>query len=554
MALATVGGRPVLILKEGTTRTRGDEARRINIMAARAIADAVKTTLGPKGMDKMIVDSLGDITVSNDGATILQEMEVAHPAAKLMVNLAKAQDKEVGDGTTTSVVLAGELLVEAEALLQKDIHPTVIVEGYERALKFVESELEKLAVKVDPGNEEWLIKVAETAMSSKLVSAEKKKLAEIAVKAVKAVEEMKGDKKYVDIDNVKIVKKKGKSLAETEFIKGIILDKEVVHGDMPKRVRNARIAILNVPLEIKKPEIDVEVQISSPQELREFIEQETRILREKVEKIHSVGANVVFCQKGIDEVAQHFLAKYGILAVRRVSEKDMQRLEKASGGKIVNNLDDLTENELGKAGLVEERKIGDDKMIFIEECENPRAVTILLRAGADTILDEAERGLKDALYVVRNVIEDGKIFYGGGSIQEELAIRLRDYAHTEKGKEQLAMEAFANALESIPRILAENAGMDAVDAIVELRNAHKAGKISFGIDVLNGKVGDMAEIGVVDTYRGIKNAIAAATETAVLIIKTDDIIAAKPYEEKGKEKGKGGEEEEGGGEFKSEFD
>ncbi|MCS7103324.1 MAG: thermosome subunit, partial [Candidatus Korarchaeum sp.] len=467
---------------------------------------------------------------------------------------AKAQDKEVGDGTTTSVVLAGELLIEAESLLQKDIHPTVIVEGYERALKFVESELEKLAVKVDPDNKEWLIKVAETAMSSKLVSAEKKKLAEISVKAVKAVEEMKGDKRYVDIDNVKIVKKKGKSLAETEFVRGIILDKEVVHGDMPKRVKNAKIAILNVPLEIKKPEIDVEVQISSPQELREFIEQETKILREKVEKIHSVGANVVFCQKGIDEVAQHFLAKYGIMAVRRVSEKDMQRLEKATGGKIVNNLDDLTENELGRAGLVEERKIGDDKMIFIEECENPRAVTILLRAGADTILDEAERGLKDALYVIRNVIEDGKIFYGGGSIQEELAIRLRDYAHTERGKEQLAMEAFANALESIPRILAENAGMDAVDALVELRNAHKSGKVSAGIDVLNGKVGDMADIGVVDTYRGVKNAVAAATETAILIIKTDDIIAAKPYEEKGKEKGKGGEEEEGGGEFKSEFD
>lgn len=553
MALATIGGRPVLILKEGTTRTRGDEARRINIMAARAISDAVKTTLGPKGMDKMIVDSLGDITVSNDGATILQEMEVAHPAAKLMVNLAKAQDKEVGDGTTTSVVLAGELLAEAEALLQKDIHPTVIVEGYERALKFVENELEKLAIKVDPEDEEWLIKVAETAMSSKLVSAEKRKLAQIAVKAVKAVEEMKGDKRFVDIDNVKIVKKKGKSLSETEFVRGIILDKEVVHGDMPKRVKNAKIAILNVPLEIKKPEIDVEVQISSPQELREFIEQETKILKEKVEKIHSVGANVVICQKGIDEVAQHFLAKYGIMAIRRVSEKDMQRIERATGGKIVNNLDDLTENELGRAGLVEERKIGEDKMVFIEECENPRAVTVLLRAGADTILDEAERGLKDALYVVRNVVEDGKVFYGGGSIQEELALRLRDYAHTEKGKEQLAMEAFANALESIPRILAENSGMDAVDALVELRNAHKAGKISAGIDVLNGKVADMAEIGVVDTYRGVKNAIAAATETAILIIKTDDIIAAKPYEEKGKEKGKG-EEEEGGGEFKSEFD
>ncbi len=551
MALATVGGKPVLILKEGTTRTRGEEARRINIMAARAISDAVKTTLGPKGMDKMIVDTLGDITVSNDGATILQEMEVAHPAAKLMVNLAKAQDKEVGDGTTTSVVLAGELLAEAENLLQKDIHPTIIIDGYEKALKFIEEEIEKLAIEVNPDDEEWLKKVAETAMSSKLISAEKRKLAEIAVKAVKAVEEKKGDKRIVDIDNVKIVKKKGGSLSDVQFVRGVVLDKEVVHRDMPKIVKDAKIAILNLSLEIKKPEIDIEVQISSPQELREFIDQETRILKEKVEKIAATGANVVFCQKGIDEVAQHFLAKHGILAVRRVSEKDIQRIERATGGKVVNNLDDLTEAELGYAGIVEERKVGDDRMIFIEECKNPKAVTILIRAGADTILDEAERGLKDALYVVRNVVEDGKVFYGGGSIQAELALRLKDYAHTVKGKEQLAMEAFADALESIPRILAENSGMDSVDALVEIRNAHKAGNVSIGVDALNSKVGDMKELGVVDTYRGVKNAIAAATETAVLVIKTDDIIAAKPYEEKGK--GKGGEEEEGG-EFKSEFD
>ncbi len=551
MALATVGGKPVLILKEGTTRTRGEEARRINIMAARAISDAVKTTLGPKGMDKMIVDTLGDITVSNDGATILQEMEVAHPAAKLMVNLAKAQDKEVGDGTTTSVVLAGELLAEAENLLQKDIHPTIIIDGYEKALKFIEEEIEKLAIEVNPDDEEWLKKVAETAMSSKLISAEKRKLAEIAVKAVKAVEEKKGDKRVVDIDNVKIVKKKGGSLSDVQFVRGVVLDKEVVHRDMPKIVKDAKIAILNLSLEIKKPEIDIEVQISSPQELREFIDQETRILKDKVEKIAATGANVVFCQKGIDEVAQHFLAKHGILAVRRVSEKDIQRIERATGGKVVNNLDDLTEAELGYAGIVEERKVGDDRMIFIEECKNPKAVTILIRAGADTILDEAERGLKDALYVVRNVVEDGKVFYGGGSIQAELALRLKDYAHTVKGKEQLAMEAFADALESIPRILAENSGMDSVDALVEIRNAHKAGNVSIGVDALNSKVGDMKELGVVDTYRGVKNAISAATETAVLVIKTDDIIAAKPYEEKGK--GKGGEEEEGG-EFKSEFD
>ncbi len=553
MALATIGGRPVLILKEGTTRTRGEEARRINIMAARAIADAVKTTLGPKGMDKMIVDSLGDITVSNDGATILQEMEVAHPAAKLMVNLAKAQDKEVGDGTTTSVVLAGEILAEAENLLKKDIHPTIIIEGFEKALKFIQEELDKLAITVDPEDEEWIKKVAATAMSSKLVSAEKEKLAEIAVKAVKAVQEEKDGKRVVDIDNIKIVKKKGGSLSETQFIRGVVLDKEVVHRDMPKSIKNAKIALLNLSLEIKKPEIDLEIQISTPQELREFIEQETRILKEKVEKIAATGANVVFCQKGIDEVAQHFLAKHGIMAVRRVSEKDMQRLEKATGAKIVNNLDDLTEEELGFAGLVEERKIGDDRMIFVEDCKNPKAVTILLRAGADTILDEAERGLKDALYVARNVVEDGKVFYGGGSIQAELALRLKNYANTVKGKEQLAMEAYAEALESIPRILAENSGMDPVDALVEIRNAHANGQMYVGVDAINGKVADMSKLDVVDTYRGVKNAITAATETAILIIKTDDIIAAKPYEEKGGKKE--GEEEEGGpGEFKSDFD
>ena len=551
MALATIGGRPVLILKEGTTRTRGEEARRINIMAARAIADAIKTTLGPKGMDKMIVDSLGDITVSNDGATILEEMEVAHPAAKIMVNLAKAQDKEVGDGTTTAVVLAGEFLTEAENLLGKDIHPTIIIDGYEKALRFVEEELDKIAVEVDPDDLDLLKLVAETSMSSKLVRGARKRLAEVVVEAIKSVEEIQGGKRVVDVDNVKIMKKKGESLDETQFVKGIVLDKEVVHRDMPKRVKDAKIALLNLSLEVKKPEIDVEIQISSPEELRQFIDHETQMLREKVEKIASTGASVVFCQKGIDEVAQHFLAQKGIMAVRRVSEKDMKRLERATGGKIVNNLEDLTENELGYAGLVEERKIGEDRMVFVEDCKNPKAVTVLLRAGADTILDEAERGLKDALNVVRNVVEDGKVCYGGGAVQVELARRLRDYAERVGGKEQLAMEAYATALESIPRILAENAGMDSIDILVKLRKAHAEGKISYGVDPVGGDIADMAELGVYDTYRGVKNAISSATETAILIIKTDDIIAAKPYE-KEKEKKKEEEKEEGG-ESKFEF-
>ncbi|RLG40720.1 MAG: thermosome subunit [Thermoproteota archaeon] len=543
MSLATIGGKPVLILKEGTSRTRGDEARRINIMAAKAVADTVKTTLGPRGMDKIIVDSLGDVTVSNDGAAILEELEVVHPAAKLMVNLAKGQDKEVGDGTTTSVVLAGELLSEAENLLNKDIHPTIVIEGFQKALKKAQEELDKIAIEIDPNDEEMLKKVAMTAMGSKLIKGGGERLAEVAVKAVKAVAEERDGKIVADIDDVKIMKKKGKSLAESEFVRGIILDKEVVHTDMPKRVKDAKIALINLSLEVKKPEIDVEVQISSPEELRGFIDQETAMLREKVEKIAATGANVVFCQKGIDEVAQHILAQKGILAVRRVSQKDMERLEKATGGRIINHLDDLTEEVLGRAGLVEERKIGEDKLVFIEDCMNPKAVTILLRAGGDTILDEAERGIKDALYVVRNAIEDKKLVYGGGCVQLELAKRIRDYALQVGGKEQLAIEAFASALESITRILAENAGMDAVDTLMKLRKEHEEGKLSYGVNVLAGDVGDMEKLGVFDTYRGVKNAMTGATETAILILRTDDIIAAKPYEAKEKEKEEGEEEE-----------
>ncbi len=538
MALATIGGRPVLILKEGTTRTRGEEARRINIMAARAIADAVKTTLGPKGMDKMIVDSLGDITVSNDGAAILQEMEVAHPAAKLMVNLAKAQDKEVGDGTTTSVVLAGELLTEAENLLQKDIHPTIILDGYEKALRFVEQELEKLAIEVNPDDEEWLKKVAETAMSSKLISAEKKKLAEIAVKAVKSVEERKGDKRVVDIDNVKIVKKKGGSLSDTQFIRGVVLDKEVVHRDMPKRIKDAKIAILNLSLEIKKPEIDLEIQVSSPQELREFIEQETKILRDKVEKIAKTGANVVFCQKGIDEVAQHFLAKHGILAVRRVRKSDMEKLAKATGAKIVVNVKEIAEKDLGYADLVEERRVGEDKMVFVEGCKDPRAVSILIRGGEKQVIDEAERNLHDALSVVRNVIEDARIVVGAGAVWTDLVLKLRDYAVQLGGKEQNVVEKFAEAIESIPKTLIENAGHDPIVKLSELKKAHAEGKKEYGFNIYTGDVENMYEKDIIEPERVVRRAILSAAEFATTILKIDDIIAAAGKKfEPGKSKG-----------------
>ncbi len=547
------GAIPVLILKEGTSRTRGREALRLNITVAKAIADTIRTTLSPKGMQKMLVDPFGDVIITHDGATIMKEIEVEHPTAKMMVDLAKSQEQEAGDGTTTVVLLAGELLAKAEDLLDMGIHPTVIISGYRKAAERVKEFLKDVSFEVAWNDRELLKKVAKIAMGSKSVAVAQDYLADLVVNAALQVVEERDGKRIVDLDNIKLEKKEGGSLFDTKLIKGIVVDKEVVHPRMPRRIENAKIALIESALEVKKPELSSKIRVTSPAQVKEFLDQEKQMLAELVEKIAEAGANVVFCQKGIDDVAQHFLAKHGILAVRRVSEKDMQRIERATGGKIVNNLDDLTEEELGYAGLVEERKIGDDRMIFIEECKNPKAVTILLRAGADTILDEAERGLKDALYVVRNVVEDGKVFYGGGSIQAELALRLKDHAHTVKGKEQLAMEAYANALESIPRILAENSGMDSVDALVEIRNAHKNGNVSIGIDALNSRVADMKELGVVDTYRGVKNAVAAATETAILIIKTDDIIAAKPYEEKGKEKG-GGEEEEGGGEFKSEFD
>ena len=543
MSLGTLGGRPVLVLKEGVSRTRGEEARRLNIMAAKAVAETVKTTLGPRGMDKMIVDSLGDVTISNDGAAILEEMEVAHPAAKLMVNLAKGQDKEVGDGTTTAVVLAGEILAGAEHLLNKDIHPTIILEGLQKSLKKAEEVLEGAAVRVDPEDEDLLKSVATTAMSSKLVKGGGERLARVAVEAMKAVAEERGGKTVADVENVKIMKKRGKSLLDSEFVKGVILDKEIVHRDMPRRIKGARIALVNLSLEVKKPEIDLEIQITSPDELRAFMDQEAEILRDKVEKVTATGANVVFCQKGIDDVAQGLLARKGVIAVRRVSQKDIERLKRATGGMIVNSLDGITGEALSRADLVEERKIGEDRMIFIEGCPEAKSVTLLLRAGGDTILDEAERGMKDALYVVRNTIEDRKLVYGGGSIQLVLANGVRDLARQVGGKEQLAMEAFADALESICRILAENAGMDAVDTLMRLRKEHSAGRTTLGVDVFAGDLGDMAKLGVHDAYRSVKNSVSGAIETSTLILRTDDMITARPYE--APPKGMPGEEGEG---------
>ena len=552
MALATLGGQPVLILKEGTQRTRGEEARRLNIMAARAVAEAIRTTLGPKGMDKMIVDTLGDITISNDGATILDEMEVRHPAAKMMVDLAKAQDHEVGDGTTTTVVIAGALLAEADRLLRKDVHPMVIVNGFKRGVEEAKRVLDEISEKIDVKNDEILVRAAETAMRSKAIAGERRYLAEIAVKAVKRVAEERDGKYFIDIDRVKILKKQGKSLRETEYVEGIVIDKEVVHSGMPKRIKGAKIALLGCPLEIEKTEFSAEVRITDPEQMMRFIEEETNILKDMVDKIRSVGANVVFCQKGIDEIAQHFLAKYGILAVRRISSKDMEKLAKATGGRIVTSLEDLKPESLGYAELVEERKIGEDKMVYVEGCKDPRAVTVVLRGGAELLVEEAERGFHDALCVAKTLLEDPRIVYGGGAVEMKVATAVREYAAKMGGKERLAVEAFADAIESIPSALAQNAGMDPVETILDLRAKHEKEGGWWGVNVLESKISDMKELNVIEPTKVKLNAIVAAAETAQTIIRIDDVIAAKPFEKEEKKEGKE-EEEKPESEFSSEF-
>jgi len=547
MAVAQLGGVPVLILKEGSTRTVGREAQRANIAAAKAIAEAVRSTLGPRGMDKMLVDSLGDVTVTNDGATILDEIEVQHPAAKMMVEVAKAQDDEVGDGTTTSVVLAGELLKRAEELMAKNIHPTVIISGYSKALDYCNKVLEELAKPVSMDDEETLRKIAMTSMSAKTVAGSKEMLADMAVKAVKQIVEKRDDKVVADTDYIQLIKRQGASLAESRLINGVIVDKEVVHSGMPRRVEKAKIALLDCPLEIEKTEMDAEIRISSPEQMKAFLEEEERMLKNMVEKIKAAGANVVFCQKGIDDVAQHYLAKEGILAARRVKKSDMEKLARATGGRVVTNIEDLSPADLGEAELVEERKIADEKMIFVEGCKNPRAVAILIRGGLEKFIDEAERALTDALSTVSDAIECGKIVPGGGSTEMELARRLREYAPTVGGKEQLAIEAFANALEIIPKTLAENAGLDPLDIIMELRALHeKPGNESMGVDVFAGKPADMWSLGVIEPLNVKAMAIKSATEAASMILRIDDVIAAAKSESKtGETPSKTGGEEEG---------
>ena len=532
--LTTQAGQPILILKEGTARRRGRDAQRNNIMAARIIAEVLRTTLGPRGMDKMLIDSLGDITITNDGAAILDEVEVQHPAAKMMVEVAKTQDDMVGDGTTTAVVLAGELLRRAEELLDQNIHPTVIVSGYRKAANTAIKTLNKIGIAVDLKDRETLKKVATTAMASKAVGAAKEHLAEIAIDAVRQITERRGDKNVADIDQVQIIKKEGKSLFDTQLVRGMIIDKEVVHPGMPKRVKNAKIALLDCPLEIEKTEFNAEIRIRDPTQMKAFLDQENRMLKEMVSKIKASGAKIVFCQKGIDDMAQHFLAKEGILAARRAKQSDMEKLARATGGRVVTHLDDLKPRDLGKAGLVEERKVGEDKMIFVENCKNPKSVAILIRAGLERMVDEAERAMNDALSVISDVIEYNKVVAGGGAIESEIAKHLRDYAPKVGGREQLAVEAFAEAVEVVPKTLAENAGLEPIDILVGLRAAHEKRKGHLmGVNVFTGKIIDMYKNGVIEPESVKEQALKSAAEAASMILRIDDVIAStKPKEAK----------------------
>jgi thermosome len=522
----TQAGQPVLILKEGTSRSRGKEAQKNNIMAAKVIADAVRTTLGPRGMDKMLVGSIGDITITNDGAAILKEIDVEHPAAKMVVEVAKTQDDMVGDGTTTAVVLAGELLSKAEEMLDQNIHPTVIVGGYRKASQKALEILDKIGVAVDLDDRETMKKVAVTSMGSKAVGNAREHFAEIAVDAVKQVSEKRGNRWVADIDNIQVVKKEGKSLLDTELLRGIILDKEVVHAGMPKRVEKAKIALVNTALEVEKTEISAEIRIRDPTQMKAFLDKETDMLKGMVEKVKKVGAKVLVCQKGIDDMVQHFLARKGISAIKSAKKSDMEKLAKATGGKVVTSLEDITKKDIGYAELVEERKIGDDKITFIEGCKNPRSVAILIRGGTERIVDEAERSIHDALCVVRDVAQEPKILVGGGAPEIEIARTLRDYAESLAGREALAIQRFAEAIETVPLTLGENAGLDPIDILSDLRARHEKSEKWAGVDVFEGKVKDMEKLEVYEPLAVKKQVIKSATEAATMILKIDDVIAS----------------------------
>jgi thermosome len=524
---------PVLILPEGTLRTKGKEAQKNNIAAAKAIADAVRTTLGPKGMDKMLVDSLGDVTITNDGATILDEMQIEHPAAKMLAEVAKTQDEAVGDGTTTAVVLGGELLKEAEKLLEQQIHPTVITRGF-RLAKFKALEmLEKFSQKITINDETNLKRIANTAMTGKSAERASEMLTNLSVKAVKRIAEVKGKEVNIDTENIKIEKKQGGSMTDTELIEGIVLDKEVVHSGMPKKIESAKIVLLDSALEIKELEGDAKINIDSPEKMQAFLDQQEKSLKDMVNKIVNAGANVVLCQKGIDDMAQHYLAKANVLAARRVKKSDMEKLARATGAKIVTNVKDLSKKDLGYAGIVQEKRIAGDEMIFVEKCKDPKAVTLLIRGGSEHVVDEVERAVEDAIKGIAAALELGKIVSGGGAIEIELSRQLRKYAESFKGREQLAVNAFANALEVIPKSLAENAGLDSIDKIAQLRAEHDKKEINAGLDVFSGKIQDMTKLGVIEPLKIKLQAIKSASEVAEMILRIDDMIAAGSSEKGG---------------------
>ncbi len=539
------GQTPIIILKEGTTREHGKGARSNNIMAAVAISDAIKSTLGPKGMDKMLVDSIGDVVITNDGATLLKEIDIDHPAAKMIIEVANSQDQECGDGTTTAVIFTGELLKSALDLLDQNIHPTTITSGYKLASEKAIEILNNIAIPISLDDKKVLKNIAMTAMASKGSSVSKEILSVIVVDAVQTITEKTDKKNTADLDNIKIQKQQGGSIEDTEIIKGMILDKEKVYEEMPKQVKNAKIALVNAALEIKKTEVDARIQINEPSQLQSFLDEEENMIRKMISKIKKSGANVIISQKGIDDIAQYFLSKEKIFAIKSVSESDIKKLSKATGAKIVANLDDLNKNDLGYAGFVEEKKYGEDKLTFIMECKNPKAISILLRGGTEHVVDELERALHDALSVVKAAIEDGKITAGGGATATAISMGLRDYAPNIGGREQMAIEAFAKAVEIVPKTLSENAGLDPIDMMLEIRNAHKKGNKYSGINVFSGKVEDMVKNNIVEPLRlGIQE-ILAATEASTMILRIDDVIAAKTSKPSigGRGGGYGGEED-----------
>ena len=522
------GTTPILVLKEGTRRERGKGAQLNNIAAAKAVADAVRSSLGPRGMDKMLVDTMGDVVITNDGVTILKEIDIEHPAGKMLVEVAKTQDQEVGDGTTTAVILAGELLKKSEDMIDQNVHPTIIAGGYRIAADKSVEILSKIAKKIDIKDKKQLREIAATAMISKSVGSHRDMLADIAVKAVTTVAEKTEDGRWsIDEDNIQVTKKHGAGIADTELIRGIIVDKERVHPGMPRHVKKAKIALLDSAMEVKKTEIDAKIEITDPSQLQAFLNEEEKMLKGLVARVKKSGANVLFCQKGIDDLVQHYLSKEGIYTVRRVKKSDMEKLAKATGATIASKIDELRKGDLGSAGEVYEKKIGDDEMTFVTGCRNPKAVSVLLRGGTEHVVDELDRSFEDAISVVGAAIEDGKMVAGGGSTATEIALGLREFAASVGGREQIAIDAFANAIEVIPRTLAENAGMDPIDTLIDLRKEHKKGRKTVGVNVLKGKLSDMMKENVIEPIRVGTQAIQSATDAAVMILRIDDVIASK---------------------------